>query len=175
MLVTEDGGANWQDHYVSDEEWHLNALLDLGEGLLLIAGEAGLSYRSTDGGETWEVIEMPYQGSMFGIMAAGDCILVFGLRGNVQESCDAGVAWAQLDSGIEASLSGGAGTQGGLLLVGNSGALLTRGADGRLMAEYHSSGVDFAAVLEWAAGRYLLVGEDGVHRWPEAGVAERGE
>ena len=52
-------------------------------------------------------------------------------------------------------------------MVGNSGAVLTRIADA--VTRYtHSSGVDFAAVLPMADGRFLLVGEDGVHWYPES-------
>ena len=55
MLETSDGGKSWEDGAVSDEEWHLNSLVDLGDGRLVIAGEAGYTYPSEDGGETWEV------------------------------------------------------------------------------------------------------------------------
>jgi photosystem II stability/assembly factor-like uncharacterized protein len=173
MLVTADGGVTWMDHYVSDEEWHLNALLDLGDGRLMIAGEAGLSYRSQDGGKSWEVIEMPYQGSMFGIAERGDCIMVFGLRGHAQETCDGGDSWLELDTGIEATLNAAVGDEE-MLVVGNSGTLLLRGADGGFSAQYHSSGVDFAGVIELDSGVYLMVGEDGVHHWPESAAREPG-
>jgi len=172
MLATADGGATWEDHYVSDEEWHLNALLDIGAGRLMIAGEAGFSYRSTDNGETWEVIEMPYQGSMFGIVGNRGCVLVFGLRGHAQESCDGGDSWLELATGTEATLSGGVGGPGGILLVGNSGVVLQRAADGGFSARYHSSGMDFAAVVALEDGTYLMVGEDGTHRWPEPAGGE---
>ena len=64
---------------VVDEEsdYHLNSLLYFGDGKWMIAGEAGLSYRSYDNGETWEAIELPYQGSMWGALKTSeDCVIV---------------------------------------------------------------------------------------------------
>ena len=166
MLRTRDGGQTWEEHYVSDEEWHLNGLVDLGQGQLIIAGEAGYSYISSDQGESWEVVELPYLGSMFSAVSNGDCVLAYGLRGNVQESCDAGASWSQLDSPTEASLAGGAMQNGSVMLVGNSGQLLERRSDGQFVATLHPSGMDFAAVLPLREGEWLLVGEGGTYRYP---------
>lgn len=174
-LTTTDGGKTWDEGLVNEEEWHNNAILDAGDGRLMIAGEAGFSYRSFDGGVTWETLEMPYGGSMFGIVeGGGDCIIAFGLRGNVQETCDFGDSWAELDSGTEASIAGAVRWEDTNLFVGNSGLVVTREGRGPLRAEYHSSGVDFAAVAPLGQGRFLLVGEDGVHRYPETEEAGDG-
>jgi photosystem II stability/assembly factor-like uncharacterized protein len=168
FLFTDDGGKTWDEGLINEEEWHNNALLDLGDGRLMIAGEAGFSYRSTDGGATWETLEMPYGGSMFGIVPGGDgCVVVFGLRGNVQESCDFGDHWSELDSGTESSIAGATHWEGSSWYVGNSGLVLERQARGPLRVHYHSSAVDFAAIVPVGGGRFLLVGEDGVHQYPE--------
>lgn len=171
MLVSDDGGDTWEDHYVSDEEWHFNAMLELPGGRMVIAGEAGFSYLSEDGGETWTVIEMPYPGSMFGIArGADDCLLQFGLRGNLQRSCDGGLGWEPLDPVSEATLNDAARSGDTLLLVGNSGALLERRGAREFIASQHPSGVDFAAAIPLPDGRFLLVGEDGLHHHPAEGV-----
>jgi photosystem II stability/assembly factor-like uncharacterized protein len=168
-LTTTNGGKTWDEGLVNEEEWHNNAVLDAGDGRLMIAGEAGFSYRSFDGGATWETLEMPYGGSMFGIVeGSGDCIIVFGLRGNVQETCDFGDSWAELDAGTEASIAGAVRWQDTNLFVGNSGLVLVREGRGPFRVSYHSSGVDFAAVAPLGNGQFLLVGEDGVHRYPES-------
>ena len=169
MMKTRDGGNTWDEFEVSLDGWHLNALIDLGDGRLLITGEQGLSYLSSDAGETWETIEMPYPGSMFGAVQAGACIVVYGLRGNVQRSCDDGLNWEALASPTESSLAGGAARDGTVLLVGNSGEVVTVGADGRMSSQKHPSGVDFSAVLPLEDGRWLLVGENGTHVHPAGG------
>ena len=168
MLVTNDGGETWEEQMVSEEGWHLNAILDLGDGRMMIAGEAGFSYRSLDGGATWETLEMPYPGSMFGIIArANGCIVQFGLRGHIQESCDFGDSWTGPASGTLSTISAALPTADGLILVGNSGLVLIEDEAGNFTSVYHSSGVDFASVIAVGDG-YLLVGEEGAHNYPEA-------
>jgi len=170
-LYTEDGGKTWDEDFINEEEWHNNAILDLGDGRLMIAGEAGFTYRTADGGASWETIEMPYGGSMFGIVSSGEtCVLVFGLRGNVQESCDFGDSWQELDTGTELTIAGAVRSDGKILLVGNSGLVIERQDGGAFEVHKHSSGVDFARAIELGADRFLLVGEDGVHEFPERSI-----
>lgn len=163
MLRTYDGGITWEDQDIGGEGWHLNAIADLGAGNLVIAGEAGFSYYSNDGGDSWTPVEMPYPGSMFGVIAAGPCVTTFGLRGNVQESCDDGVSWQELETPVQYSLAGGAYRDGVTLLAGNSGQILIRREDGSFEAVLHPSGVDFAAVVPLDGGAWLLVGDEGSH------------
>jgi len=169
MLVTSDGGRNWEDWAVNEEDdAHLNAIIEIPGGELMIAGEAGNSYRSVDGGETWEHMEMPYQGSMFGaVLANGSCVLLYGLRGHVMRSCDGGDSWQLLVTGSEATLLGGARQDGKVLFAGNSGAILIYDGDGGFSQYLHSSGVDFSAVLALGGGRFLLTGEEGTYFYPE--------
>lgn len=174
-LTTRDGGKTWDEDLVNGEEWHNNAVFDLGDGRLMIAGEAGFSYRSFDGGASWETLEMPYGGSMFGIVDGGEgCVIVFGLRGHIQESCDFGDSWAELDAGTESSIAGAVRWRDMNLFVGNSGLVVVREGRGPFRTAYHSSGVDFAAVAPRGDGGFLLVGEDGVHRYPEPEAAGDG-
>lgn len=174
MMVTDDGGLTWEEWAVSDEDdAHLNSMVELAEGTLLVAGEAGFSYRSLDRGETWEALTLPYQGSMFlAIDIGGGCALFAGLRGHAMRSCDDGESWTELATGTEATLIGGAASEGRVLLVGNTGTILERSADGAFSVTMHSSGVDFASILELRDGRYLISGEDGVYFHPEAAGAE---
>jgi photosystem II stability/assembly factor-like uncharacterized protein len=169
-LQTQDGGQTWKDAVVDAEsDFHLNSLVRFSDGRRLIAGEAGYSYRSYDDGETWEAIEMPYQGSMWGaLMTDEKCVLFYGLRGHVMESCDFGSSWAELETGSQASISGAAEHDGLVLLAANSGTVLTREAGGQFIVHHHSSGVDFAAAISMGNGKFLLVGEDGVHKYPES-------
>lgn len=174
MLITSDGGEYWEDWAVNDEDdMHLNSITETAEGSLLIAGEAGFSYRSTDGGETWESLELPYGGSMFGTaVLSNGCIMFYGLRGHAVSSCDDGLTWEETPTGTNATLLGGAVAGDGLLIVGNSGALLEYNpADGFSMST-HSSGVDFSSAIAIKPGRFLLVGEDGTHFYPETSGQE---
>ena len=175
VLHTRDGGQSWEDTVVDPEnDFHLNGLVRFGDGRRMIAGEAGYSYRSFDDGETWEAMEMPYQGSMWGaLMTDSECVLFYGLRGHVLESCDFGSNWAEIDTGSLASVSDAAEYDGLVLLASNSGTLLIRDDGGVFRTHHHSSGVDFAAAISVGDGEFLLVGEDGIHRYPE--TVEQGD
>ena len=119
---------------------------------------------------------MPYQGSMWGsLKTAGDCVLFYGLRGHMLESCDFGTSWTELDTGSESSISGAAEHDGLVLLACNSGTVLTRDDSDQFNIHQHSSGVDFAAAISTGDGTFLLVGEDGIHRYPEAMNGENGD
>jgi photosystem II stability/assembly factor-like uncharacterized protein len=173
-LKTTDGGENWEDITIDEEGgYHLNATVRFDDGKRMIAGEAGYSYRSYDDGATWEMMDLPYLGSMWGALKLDEqCVLFFGLRGHVLKSCDFGMSWQMLDTGTESSISGSAVSDGQVLLVANSGTLLIKDDSNGFHAEKHSSGVDFAAAVALSDGGFLLVGEDGVFRYPE--TTERG-
>ena len=169
MLVTTDGGQTWDDWAVNDEDdMHLNAIIETPQGNLLIAGEAGFGYRSTDGGETWETLDLPYGGSMFGAFVLGnDCAVFYGLRGHAMMSCDDGVSWEELDTGTQTTMLGGVVTGDNAIIVGNSGSVHEFNPDTGFKTRIHSSGVDFSSAIAIEPGRYLLVGEDGAHFYPE--------
>jgi photosystem II stability/assembly factor-like uncharacterized protein len=168
-LTTDDGGETWLDGSVDMEnEYHLNDMIRFDDGRQMIAGEAGFSYRSPDNGQTWEALDLPYLGSMWGgEKSGGDCVVFFGLRGHILESCDFGESWTELNADTISSLSGAAFDQGSTVIAGNSGVILVREGTGAFSVYTHSSGVDFASILALGDGRFILVGEDGVHHFPE--------
>jgi photosystem II stability/assembly factor-like uncharacterized protein len=169
FMRTSDGGQTWEEGVVDEEsDYHLNSLLYFGEGRWLIAGEAGASYRSYDDGETWMPLDMPYQGSMWGALKTNEeCALFYGLRGHVMESCDFGTSWTEIETGTESSISGAAEYEDLVVLAANSGIVLSRDDSGHFSTHHHSGGVDFSAAISLGDGNFLLVGEEGVHKYPE--------
>lgn len=199
MLTTEDGGASWTTHKINaaapaaaaktddkanDESWtfnsdqlqlgdesdpHFNAIARTGSGALLIAGERGTIYRSEDSGANWQKMKLPYDGSMFGVLAWDEGhVLVFGLRGNVYESTDLGASWNKVETGSKANLMGGQALPGGgAVLVGANGTVLIRkdAASPFVLSTFENAAGEtpvLAAVLPLANGGYLLVGDKGV-------------
>lgn len=149
-------------------EKHLNAMALTPDGELVIVGEAGSAWRSRDGGENWERINLPYQGSLFGVIALGPGhVLAFGMRGNVFETTDLGDTWTPVDSGTELSLMGGTALpNGGAVLVGNNGVvLIRRAADQPFRKLVHPTGSTLAAVLAQTPSELVLVGEQGIMNW----------
>lgn len=91
VLSTQDGGAHWQaqETVFSELSLHLNAILKLLDGSLLIVGEGGLVARSSDAGANWTLLKSPYIGSWFGALPYGEKgALLFGMRGNVFSAAD---------------------------------------------------------------------------------------
>lgn len=91
VLETKDGGATWAAgaQPLSDQRLHLNAIVKLGDGSILVVGEHGLLARSTDAGASWKALNTPYIGSFFGALPQGDKgVVVYGMRGNVFASGD---------------------------------------------------------------------------------------
>ncbi len=150
-----------------DEETdpHLNGIARTGNGNLFIVAERGAAFRSLDGGDTWQRIQLPYEGSMFGVIGTtGDHVLCFGLRGNVYESSDLGTTWSKRDTGNELSLMGGAvGPDGSAVLVGGNGIVLSRSNDNdAFLSSTHPDGAVLSSVLVLGPGEYTVVGETGV-------------
>lgn len=143
-------------------ECHLNDLLVMEDGRMMIAAERGYGYRSTDEGATWESFRFPYSGSMFGLVELDDCIIAFGLRGNIQRSCDFGNRWTRVEYDGDQTLMGAARLgDGRVLLVGAAASRVALDADGNITVQADRLGSDYAAVVASDNG-LILVGEDGV-------------
>ena len=145
---------------------HLNAIARTGSGALFIVGERGAAFRSRDDGKTWQRLQLPYDGSMFGVIGyEADHVLAFGLRGHVFESTDLGEHWTLVSTGTELSLMGGAALpDDGAAIVGVNGLLLMRAKGNQpLASRVDQSAGTIAEVLPLGdTGKLLLAGENGV-------------
>jgi photosystem II stability/assembly factor-like uncharacterized protein len=201
MLRTRDGGANWEQVTVTsapapadasgaddqaDDNWifdqddlaldaetdpHLNGIARTPDGLLFMVAERGTAFRSRDGGETWERIQLPYDGSMFGVLALGEGhLLAYGLRGNVLETRNGGDDWEEIDTGTELSLMGATVLpNGGLVIVGANGVILHRTAAGEplLRSTFVNENQEtpvLSAALPRNTRELLVAGERGIGR-----------
>ncbi|MDT8437683.1 MAG: hypothetical protein RQ729_01585 [Wenzhouxiangellaceae bacterium] len=147
------------------QECHLNAVLELASGRLIIAAERGYGFRSDDNGETWTAFRFPYSGSMFGLAELESCVVSYGLRGHVQRSCDGGESWSDLDAPGQQTLLGDARVGNEIIMVGSGASRVYLDHSGRLQREEDRLGSDYAAVAGAADG-LILVGEDGVRHEP---------
>jgi photosystem II stability/assembly factor-like uncharacterized protein len=199
MLVTNDGGATWEELNITgpaeapaefdesaevswtfdeddleleaEENPHLNGIAQLPDGTLFIVAERGSAFRSADG-RNWERVQLPYDGSMFGVLALGDRhLLAYGLRGNMLESRDAGDSWQSIDTGTELSLMGGAAlSNGGAVVVGANGVVLHRpsGASPFSRTTYENSDNEtpvLAGVIPFGGLTMIVSGERGIGRF----------
>ena len=148
-----------------EDDFHLNAIAPAGPDRLFLAGEAGVLYRSDDGGETWRPLPSPYSGSWFGALALdADTVLIAGLRGRLFRSEDAGESWTQIETGTTATLTDLVQVNPDLMLItGLAGALLTS-RDNGLSVSYRPlpARQGISTALATADGSVVLVGESGV-------------
>ena len=177
FLATQDGGKTWTRRTVSEDDFHLNALIPMAKRnpesqqprsrRLYIAAEAGMAYRSDDGGMTWNELSTPYAGSWFGGLALGETeVLLTGLRGHLFRSEDAGESWTPIPTGIAATLTGAVPLPSGpIVITGLEGSVLFSQDGGRSVASQSlPSREGISAALPLANGDVLLVGEFGVRR-----------
>jgi photosystem II stability/assembly factor-like uncharacterized protein len=160
-----DGGRTWNARKILNDDKHLNGLVVLGQGRLLIAGEAGTLLSSNDAGATWTPLASPYKGSFFGGLAADDgTIVVYGLRGRIFRSADGGATWSPVDNPSDAAIMAGARLpDGALVLAGAMGAALVSRDNGRSFQpiDTGTSHLLSKPVLG-APNQVLLLGEAGV-------------
>jgi photosystem II stability/assembly factor-like uncharacterized protein len=163
---TQDG-KSWTDLHSDtlDPDAHTNAMITPAPGRVVLAGETGNVYVSDDGDKTWRHLDFPYQGSLFGALALGaDDWVVFGLRGHVLRTRDAGAHWAQLETPTPVGLMGGTVLKDGrVVLVGSGGTAIISNADvtkfDALPQEQHQTLSD---VVEAPDGSLVAVGEAGI-------------
>lgn len=184
LMRTEDGGANWLD--ISDEldnedGFHLNAISRLDDGTLFIVGEMGAMFRSQDQGASWESLDSPYEGSLFGLLPTqGQGLVVYGLRGHLYSSTDAGDSWQlvklqRADGGqFELGLASGARLQdGSLVVVGHGGALLRSTDQGQsFQVKLRADRLSYAGIASASNGSLWLIGQNGLHLEPSSSQQE---
>lgn len=191
-LLTTDGGDSWEKLAVSTTtdasaagadaadaggagfDLHLNQLQGDSGGLLYLAGESGHLFRSTDGGRHWQLIPVPYAGSLFGTLPLNDNqFLVFGLRGHLFVSRDGGRGWQAIAVGTQATLNDALRLPDGrVIIVGLEGTVLTCTPDAsRCDLHPQSDRAGFTRVLASRDGALVLLGSQGARRLsvPDAG------
>ncbi len=164
FLESFDGGSSWEGRWISEDDFHLNKIIAIGEQLF-IAAEAGCVYRSEDQGQKWTLLETGYQGSFFSIFPAENGrLLLFGLRGHLYRSDDAGETWTEVETGTEASLTSGLQLEDGTIVIaGLAGALLTSQDNGdsfNFLQDPERKG--FSKLMQAADGNIIAVGNFGV-------------
>jgi photosystem II stability/assembly factor-like uncharacterized protein len=132
IFRTEDGGATWSpwfDRTDNPKFFNLYAIRPAGNDLY-IAGEAGLVLKLDAASMRFVALTTGYNGSFFGVAGAGSAVLVYGLRGHVYRSDDAGRTWAKADAGLPAAIVGAAPAEGGAILLADGGGRIASSADG---------------------------------------------
>ncbi|MBE2242943.1 MAG: glycosyl hydrolase [Burkholderiaceae bacterium] len=140
ILRTTDGGATWQPmlHAIDNPKaLHLYAVRAIG-GEVYIAGEQGLFLkldRSGPGGGLFKAIELPYKGTLFGIVGTDRVLLAYGLRGTVLRSTDAGRSWETVPTGVPVGLTAASiDAKGRIVIASQAGHVLVSTDNGQSFA-----------------------------------------
>lgn len=182
LIETTDGGKTWadvSDRLDNEDQFHLNAIASIKDAGLFIVGEQGSMFCSSDDGQTWEKLEGPYQGSLFGVISTAQphTLLAYGLRGNLYRSTDFGSTWEQVElnaarGALEFGLSGATLLDdGSLVVVGNGGSVVVSHDDGQTFSVFNRPDrISLSAVTAAGNGNLILVGQGGVRVASAAGA-----
>lgn len=166
---TDDGGESWQPWMERVENpmgMHLYGMAQ-SQGMLMLAGEQGTLARSTDGGQHFEAVDSPYEGSYFGIIAEADgAFVVYGLRGNAFRSVDGGDSWTALDTGQGETLTAATTLADGRLLLTSQGGGLLIDRDGKPFQRLPDlPPLPLSGVVQATDGAAVVTSLAGVHRF----------
>lgn len=182
LIETTDGGKTWadvSDRLDNEDQFHLNAISFIKDAGLFIVGEQGSMFRSSDDGQTWEKLEGPYEGSLFGVISTAQpqTLLAYGLRGNLYRSTDFGTTWEQVElkaarGALEFGLSGATLLDdGAIVVVGNGGSVVVSHDDGVTFSVFNRPDrISLSAVTAAGNGNLILAGQGGVRVATVAGA-----
>jgi photosystem II stability/assembly factor-like uncharacterized protein len=167
VLHTRDGGASWQPwlHALDNPRGlHLYAVRGIGAELW-IAGEQGLLLKLDRDTNRFHAVELPYKGTLFGVVGHERVLLVHGLRGTVLRSTDGGRGWQPVATGLQIGLPAATlDERGRLLLLSQAGHVLESRDDGASFAPVPGARPQpAAAVVAAAPGTLVLGGPRGLH------------
>lgn len=132
-MRTTDGGATWEPllHAIDNPKaLHLYAVRSAGADVY-IAGEQGLLLKLDRQAGRFRAVEVPYKGTLFGVVGNDRVVLVHGLRGTLLRSTDGGHSWVSVDTGLQVGLTGSAvAADGRFIVVSQAGHVLVSADEG---------------------------------------------
>jgi photosystem II stability/assembly factor-like uncharacterized protein len=134
IFRTEDGGQTWApilEQTENPQGFHLNAINKVGDELFIV-GEQGLVLKFDQASQRFVAVPTSYAGTFFGITGKPGVVLVYGLRGNVYRSTDAGASWSKIETGLPVSIAAASvDGSGNIYLLSQAGHVLVSTDDGQ--------------------------------------------
>ena len=163
---TTDGGKTWTswfDRVPNPQFMSLYSIRPVGAEVY-VSGEQGTFFRLDRATERFEARPVDYQGSLFGVVDAGDAVLTFGLKGNVFRSADGGKTWGKVDSQLQATVVAGATLGPRDVVLADQGGRVVRSRDGGQTFEKVAlpQTRPITSVIDAGGGRLGLTGPFGV-------------
>ncbi len=165
VLHTADGGAHWAPwlHAIDNPKGlHLYAVRGIGADVW-ITGEQGLLLKLDREAQRFKAVELPYKGTLFGIVGHERALLVHGLRGTALRSTDGGRSWQPVATGLQTGLPAATlDARGRFVLVSQAGHVLASGDDGASFAPVANPRPLPAAAVAALPGALVLAGPRGL-------------
>lgn len=168
FLATADGGKTWTPIQASEDETHFNHITAVPGGALYLSGESGTLLVSHNQGHRWSRLEVPYEGSLFGLLPLSERdLIVYGLRGNVYASSDRGKDWTKRETALPVLIMADVKLNSGVIVLAGQGGTFYVSRDAGVsfalwQPEAYTGGI--SGLLEAADGALVVVGEKGVTR-----------
>lgn len=105
-FISRDSGVTWEyfgDKLDNPKSNHLYAMA-VRDNQLFIAGEQGCLFVSSDGGESFKRIELPYKGTLFELHVSAKGLFAVGMKGKLLFSSNQGNLWKDVPNPIPVSL-----------------------------------------------------------------------
>lgn len=166
LQESHDGGISWHDRSDSlgnADGWHINAIAATPRNpdALILVGEKGAAFRSTDGGNTFSRFAAPMESSLFGAIPVADATYAFGLQGRLYRIAG---SWQPVASGVTFGLNDAAEmADHSIVVVGNAGIVVTVSPQGKAKVVRRTDRQAVLSVVPVKDG-LVLVGEGGAKR-----------
>jgi photosystem II stability/assembly factor-like uncharacterized protein len=178
MIVhTRDGGRSWDyvSTLINPDRLHLNAILSLPDGALLVVGEGGLLHRSEDGGKHWQPPRQLTQASLYKLLPlTNGKLLALGFGGTLLASQDLGLTWEHVAIPVTVNLYGGTQLADGSVVLSGQGGVLLYSDDGEHFKRWQGAGIDsLLGVAQLDSERLSVIGSSGVQQVSLASMREQ--
>jgi photosystem II stability/assembly factor-like uncharacterized protein len=172
LLHTRDGGHTWTVIKLPHDEKskidrNFYAIFGDRAGGLYVACEQGRIERSSDGGNTWTMIDTGYGGSFWtGVALSDGTLLVGGLRGTIYRSTDHGANWHPVKTNYTSSITGLVeNPDRSVSAIALDGVTLTSSDDGAsFTGKQRLDRLGLTAAVIAADGRHTVFSEEGPRR-----------
>jgi photosystem II stability/assembly factor-like uncharacterized protein len=168
-LVTRDGGTTWTPNLENYENDNFNHMFDFAplpdQGRFFITGEAGLFLIGDINIKAAKrVHSVPWEGSFFASVAAGDgAIVLGGLRGRMFRTADEGQSWIVVEKPPTSALVASTRTKDGRLVFGGvAGEILVSTDEGFTFTLAAASPQPIFDMAEGDGNTLLIAGPKGI-------------
>jgi photosystem II stability/assembly factor-like uncharacterized protein len=170
VFRTADGGKSWVpliDKTTNPDALHFYAVRGMGDQLYIV-GERGGVWRWDHAQARFVSANVPYDGSLFGLVVTPDAVLAFGMRGAVFRTVDQGVHWTRIPTPLDVGIvAGDVCSNAHIVLASQAGDVMVssdHGASFKLIKTSRRTAV--SNIVSSSQDRLVEIGQSGVHVLP---------